>query len=364
MKFSNRILLVAAGAAALAFASFAFAEDETAGNPTDRALLIANGSVVKDAAPLPVKCISGCAAGTSTQLKDSGGTTIDPATAAKQDTAAGKLDTLHTDLATTLHGDLTPLATAAAQTTAAGKLDTLHTDLATTLHGDLTPLATAAAQTTAAGKLDTLHTDLATTLHGDLTPLATAAAQTTAAGKLDTLHTDLGTTIHGDLTAATPAGENHVGEVGSNLVKVTATPTVTSGSAYASNNVVGSLLTFSGVGRVSSGTGLIQSVTLEFKSSQTASTDFVWCGADNPTNTTLTDKSAVALSTSDFNKCRVIHITDCTNLGTPSVCDAENLALPFSLSSSTTGYGFLVTRGTPTFSSTSDVEVQLRILRN
>ncbi|MGA7673541.1 MAG: hypothetical protein WCA78_00670 [Rhizomicrobium sp.] len=333
MKFSNRILLVAAGAAALAFASFAFAEDETAGNPTDRALLIANGSVVKDAAPLPVKCISGCAAGTSTQLKDSGGTTIDPATAAKQDTAAGKLDTL-------------------------------HTDLATTLHGDLTPLATAAAQTTAAGKLDTLHTDLATTLHGDLTPLATAAAQTTAAGKLDTLHTDLGTTIHGDLTAATPAGENHVGEVGSNLVKVTATPTVTSGSAYASNNVVGSLLTFSGVGRVSSGTGLIQSVTLEFKSSQTASTDFVWCGADNPTNTTLTDKSAVALSTSDFNKCRVIHITDCTNLGTPSVCDAENLALPFSLSSSTTGYGFLVTRGTPTFSSTSDVEVQLRILRN
>ena len=86
MKFSNCILLVAAGAAALAFASFAFAEDEPPADIIYRALLIANGSVVKDAAPLPVKCISGCAAGTSTQLKDSGGTTIDPATAAKQET--------------------------------------------------------------------------------------------------------------------------------------------------------------------------------------------------------------------------------------------------------------------------------------
>ena len=42
-----------------------------------------------------------------------------------------------------------------------GKLDTLHTDLGTTIHTDLA--------TTLGGKLDTLHTDLGTTLHNDIT---------------------------------------------------------------------------------------------------------------------------------------------------------------------------------------------------
>jgi hypothetical protein len=67
-----------------------------------------------------------------------------------------KLDTLHTDLDTTIHGDLTSTNT---------KLDTLHTDITSTNT-----------------KLDTLHTDLDTTIHGDLTSTNT---------KLDTLHTDL-----------------------------------------------------------------------------------------------------------------------------------------------------------------------------
>lgn len=164
--------------------------------------------------------------------------------------------------------------------------------------------------------------------------------------------------------AATPAGENHIGEVGGNIVKVTANPTVSASPAYSSGDVMGALLTFSNVARVAAGSGLLQSVTLNFKSAQTAATDFVWCGGDNPTGTTLTDNAAVAVAAADYNKCRVVHVTDCTSLGTPSVCTADNLAFPFALTSGTTGYGFLVTRGTPTLASTSDVEVALRILRN
>lgn len=160
------------------------------------------------------------------------------------------------------------------------------------------------------------------------------------------------------------AGEAHIGEVGGNIVVSEQSPTVTASSAYSAGNVVGSLLTFADAARVAAGTGLLQDVTIYFKSAQTAQTDFMWCGASNVPNTTLTDKSAVSLSVSDFDKCRAIPVVNCTSLGTPSVCTAGNLAFPFKLSSGTSGYGFLVTRGTPTFGSTSDVKVAVRIIRN
>jgi len=148
-----------------------------------------------------------------------------------------------------------------------------------------------------------------------------------------------------------------------NVVTVTAVPTVSSSPAYAANDAMGGLLTFSNAALTSGGGGFIQSVVLNFKSAQTAPTDLVWCGASNMPNTTVTDNAAVAVTGADFDKCRVIHVTDCSSLGTPSVCAADNLAFPFTLSSGTTGYGFLVTRGTPTLGSTSDVSVSLRILR-
>lgn len=144
----------------------------------------------------------------------------------------------------------------------------------------------------------------------------------------------------------------------------TVTPTVTASSAYAANAVVGGRLSFTTATRQEAGDGLIQSVTLHFKTAQTAASDFFWCNASQLTSTTLTDKAAVSVNAADFSACRAIHITDCTSMGTPTVCSAENLALPYGLASGTTGYGFLVTRGTPTFGSTSDVAVTVRFLRN
>lgn len=149
------------------------------------------------------------------------------------------------------------------------------------------------------------------------------------------------------------------------VVRATASPTVTASSAYATGNNIGGLLTFSAVGRTSTGTGLIQDITLNFKSAQTAPIDFVWCGSDTPSNTTVTDKTAAALAVADFDKCRVIaHITDCTSMGTPSSCIAQGLAVPVALASGTSGYGWLISRGTPTYTATSDVKVSLGILRN
>ena len=148
------------------------------------------------------------------------------------------------------------------------------------------------------------------------------------------------------------------------VVAISASPTTSTSPAYSSGDVIGSLLTFAGAARASGGAGLIQSVTIAFKSTQTAATDFVWCGDSTTPNSTETDNAPVAIIGADFDKCRVIHVTDCTSLGTPTVCAADNLAFPYTLSSGTTGFGFLVTRGTPTLASTSDVTVTLRLIRN
>ncbi|MCW2228085.1 hypothetical protein QIH87_49865 (plasmid) [Bradyrhizobium elkanii] len=92
------------------------------------------------------------------QFCDSGGTEI--LTAAQVVSLLGKLDTLHTDLATTLGGYLDGVE---------GKLDTLHTDLATTLAGYVDGLEALVGTTNSNGtstntKLDTLHSDLGSTL--------------------------------------------------------------------------------------------------------------------------------------------------------------------------------------------------------
>lgn len=147
---------------------------------------------------------------------------------------------------------------------------------------------------------------------------------------------------------------------------VSASPTVTAASAYASGNYVGGLLTFTGVTATNAAAtgGRVEEVTIFSKSAQTAEIDLVWCGSSNPTNTTITDKTAANLAVTDFNKCRVVaQLTNWQNLGTPSSATTGQIATPFSLAAGTTGYGFLVTRGTPTFTATSDLQVTLRIGR-
>lgn len=166
------------------------------------------------------------------------------------------------------------------------------------------------------------------------------------------------------------ASENHVGEVGNNQITLTSAQTVTASSAYATGNAVGGLITLTSAARVSGASGatgtsgLIESVVVNSKSAQTTQMDLVIFNA-NPTGTTCTDKTAIAVAAADFDKILgVAHVTDWTNLGTPSVGQAQNLAMPYALTSNTTLYGCLVTRATPTFTATTDISVALRVIRN
>lgn len=198
--------------------------------------------------------------------------------------------------------------------------------------------------------------------------LALAALLGLLAGPLSA-HAELAEALRADRINRNPASAQTPLPVSGRVTKITVAPTVTSGAAYASGNVVGSLMTFAGAGttdpdgNLDNAGGLIQSVTINFKSAQTAGTDFVWCGSSNLPGSTITDKAAVNVAVSDFAACKVVHVTDCTNLGTPSICTATGLAIPFLLDTGSSGFAFLVTRGTPTFTATTDVSVKLEIVR-
>lgn len=158
-------------------------------------------------------------------------------------------------------------------------------------------------------------------------------------------------------------GSTTCAPVGQAIGEVSVTPTVTA-SSYAAGNDVGGLLTVASPTPVAGGAGRIEEVTVYAKSAQTAQLDVVWCGSQNPTSSTITDKTAVSVAAADFNKCRTIaHLSTWDSFGTVSVATSGQIAEPFALASGTTGYAFLVARGAPTFASTSDLQVNFRIGR-
>lgn len=150
--------------------------------------------------------------------------------------------------------------------------------------------------------------------------------------------------------------------VGQVFADISVTPTVTASSAYSTGNAVGNLITISGAVAKAGYGGRIEEVTLYSKSSQSGEIDFVWCGSQNPTGSTITDKTAVSIASADFNKCRTVaQLTNWQSFGTTSVVTSGQLATPFVIGTGTSGYGFLIARSTPTFASTSDLQLTLRI---
>jgi hypothetical protein len=159
---------------------------------------------------------------------------------------------------------------------------------------------------------------------------------------------------------AVPQGASAPSPVAGPLtLRVSQAPTVSSGVAYAAGNVVGALLAFAGMARVAGQGGVLQSALLRDKSGQNASYDlFLFDAAP----ATPSDRTAIALSAADLAKCvGVISFTG-QALGAASIMGIQTVAglgLAFKLTSGTTLYGILVTRGTPTYAGTADVSVDL-----
>lgn len=209
------------------------------------------------------------------------------------------------------------------------------------------------------GYVDGLET-LATALNGyvdGLEALHGTTNSTLAAiqGYVDGLETLIGAT-NTALAAATPAGENYIGKTGGDVLQTTATPTVST-TAYSAEDCIGGLMTFANMLRVAGGSAILQGITINCKSNQTAAIDLILFGS-SPSNTTFTDNAALALNAADFDKViETIHITDWTKLGTSSFARLQNIGTAIKLAGGTTLYGVLVARGALTLASTSDLKV-------
>lgn len=146
-------------------------------------------------------------------------------------------------------------------------------------------------------------------------------------------------------------------EAGANTTaSVSVSPTVTASSAYTAGNQVGGLLTFANAVGSALG-GLIESVTVRAKSVQTAGLKLYVFSAD-PTNSTWTDKSAPSINAADLPSLLGVYTLGAADsgLGTMTVWNLDGVNKLFK-SATTSLYGVLVTTGTPTFTSTSDISV-------
>lgn len=152
-------------------------------------------------------------------------------------------------------------------------------------------------------------------------------------------------------------GRQHV-RSGRVVTSVSQTPTITAG-LYAADDALGGKLTFANAVRWTAGSGRIKKVIVVDLGSQDAVTDLVLFNQDF---TATADNAAMDPSDGDVANC-VGHISlvaaDYATFANNSVATKE-VDFPFVLTG-TSLYGQLVTRGTPTYTSTSDIKVILVI---
>lgn len=157
----------------------------------------------------------------------------------------------------------------------------------------------------------------------------------------------------------------HVQRVHSTLetVRISATPTISAAGIYAAKDAIGGILTFANAARWSGGTGTIQAVTLVDKDQELANIDLVLFdqtiagtvtdnAAFDPTDADLSNVQGwVAIGSgmyADFSDNSVAHVP----VNIPYRCAATSL------------FGALVSRGTPTYTATSDIVVILTVAQD
>lgn len=178
--------------------------------------------------------------------------------------------------------------------------------------------------------------------------------------------------------ATLQTGSNIIGRTGSDLTtygttnsvfvggtsQVQVTPTVTSASAYAASNVVGGLLTFANAVQSTVLSGVITSVSVAVKSTQTAGFKLYLFSA-SPAGT-FTNKTAGAIATADASLLLDVITLGAADSGLGSnvtIYNTDAISRSVVLAG-TSLYGVLITTGTPTFTTTTDVVVTVSILKD
>ena len=157
-------------------------------------------------------------------------------------------------------------------------------------------------------------------------------------------------------------------KIGAYSTVLTATPAVDT-SAYSDGDLIGTAeialpLAVRADG-LKEASGIIQAVIVTDLADQGADLD-VYFFDKELTNTTFSDNDAWDVSDVDLlTLIGVANITDWRSLSDNSNGQLFNIGLPFVLpSDSTTLYVVLVSRGTPTFVTTSDLTIRIAILQD
>jgi len=147
-------------------------------------------------------------------------------------------------------------------------------------------------------------------------------------------------------------------EIRTNKVLINETPTIST-DIYASGDLIGTKVIFDG-GLIGT-KGYIQTIRLTDLAKQDASIDVYLFSAD-PDGTTFTDNAELDIVDADLSKVMgVVTMDTYFDTADNSIAFARNLAIPFE-STSTILYGVLVSRGTPTYASVADINIQLGIV--
>src|SRR5581483_9146543 len=158
------------------------------------------------------------------------------------------------------------------------------------------------------------------------------------------------------------AGETHVSDP-RDVISVT--PTVSASSAYTAGDAVGGKQTLTSAARVSGGKPMLESLTIIDKGNQKAALTILFFDAD-PSAATITDNSAFAWSTDIAKFVGKIDVVtgDYQTIDSKAVATIENLGLILKANGSANLYAAVLTTGTPTYASTSDLIFRYAFLQN
>lgn len=142
-----------------------------------------------------------------------------------------------------------------------------------------------------------------------------------------------------------------------------ATPTIDT-NIYASGDLLGTKLSFSGAGQRGDGVaagGIVRSVLITDLAAQGADIDVVLFNAD-PSGTTFTNNAAFDLADADIAKVvGVAQVTTDAAFNDNGVSFAHNLYIPFNVAAGNILYGALVVRATPTYATAADLVVYVGV---
>ena len=167
------------------------------------------------------------------------------------------------------------------------------------------------------------------------------------------------------LNGAQAAGENHIGEVGGNSGVVQVALTVTASSAYASGNSIGGKMTIANAVRAAGHGTTLQNIVILDRANQSPAGNILIFNAD-PTNATLTDKTAFVFSTDDLKVIARIPVasSDYATINSKAVAILVNLGRVLAATSGTSLFAAFVTTSTPTFAATTDVQLSFAFLKD